>query len=403
MSTSITVLQLSHNGLSGPLPESLCLGGVLTLLRVINNSLSSQMPSSLRNCKSLIGVRLDGNYFTGNISEAFGIYPDLTYIALSNNRFYGEVSPKWGQSPYLTALRISNNNISGTILLELGNATQLGELDLSSNHLTGEIPKELGALKTIQNSLIGDIQRQLGKLQHIEILDLSHNMLKGSITEAFRDLHGLRFVNISSNQLEGPIPDLKAFRHASFDALRDNNGLCGNATGLMPCVPSSRANHGLRSNTKLIILVVVPLFGGVLLLFILVASCFSPCRKSPTRKSELREGGQHGNVFSVLEFNGGILHDIIIEATEEFSSEYCIGSGGYGTVYKAALPTDQVIAVKKLHQSENNMLISNSKDFRSEIVALSEIRHRNIVQMYGLCSHLKHSFLVYEFVEREGA
>ncbi|MBA0629374.1 hypothetical protein Godav_023945, partial [Gossypium davidsonii] len=56
-----------------------------------------------------------------------------------------------------------------------------------------------------------------------------------------------------------------------------------------------------------------------------------------------------------------ILHDGIIEATEDFSSIYCIGSGGYGTVYKAALPTGQ---------------------------------------MYGFCSHPKHSFLVYEFLER---
>ncbi|KAK8491104.1 hypothetical protein V6N11_063137 [Hibiscus sabdariffa] len=228
------------------------------------------------------------------------------------------------------------NNLEESIPFSLSYITALHSLDLS------------------QNSLIGDIPRQLGKLQHLEILDLSHNMLKGTI---------------------------KAYV-------------------VTPCVPSSRANNGLRNNTKLIILVVVPLFEGVLLLFILVASCFSPCRKSPTRKSELREGGQHGNVFSVLEFNGGILHDIIIEATADFSSEYCIGSGGYGTVYKAALPTGQVVAVKKLHQSEDNMLISNSKDFRSEIVALSETRHRNIVQMYGFCSHPKHSFLVYEFVER---
>ncbi|MBA0665037.1 hypothetical protein Goklo_004961, partial [Gossypium klotzschianum] len=64
---------------------------------------------------------------------------------------------------------------------------------------------------------------------------------------------------------------------------------------------------------------------------------------------------------TVLGFNGRVLHDNIIEATEDFSSDYCIGSGGYGSVYKAALPTGQ---------------------------------------MYGFCSHPKHSFLVYELVER---
>ncbi|MBA0665053.1 hypothetical protein Goklo_004974 [Gossypium klotzschianum] len=167
----------------------------------------------------------------------------------------------------------------------------------------------------------------------------------------------------------------------------------------MACVPSFLANHGHRKSTKLIILVVLPLFGGLLLLFILVGSFLAFYKKTPTIKSEPREE-QHGDIFTILGFNGRILHDGIIEATEDFSSIYCIGSGGYGTVYKAALPTGQVVAVKKLHQSEDSMLNNNLKAFESEISALLEIRHRNIVQMYGFCSHPKHSFLVYEFLER---
>ncbi|KAK9019792.1 hypothetical protein V6N11_054300 [Hibiscus sabdariffa] len=224
-------------------------------------------------------------------------------------------------------------------------------------------------------------------------------MLNGSIPEAFNDLHGLSIVNISFNQLEGRIPDLKAFHEASFDALRNNKGLCGNATGLWPCILLSQDNHGHGRRTKVILLAMLPLFGGLLLLFILAASFLACCKKTPTRKSEPWEEPL-GDIFSMLGFNGRILHDNIIEATEDFSSEYCMGSGGYGTVYKAALPTGQAVAVKKLHQSGDSLLLNNSKAFESEIVALLEIRHRNIVQMYGFCSHPKHSFLVYELVER---
>ncbi|GMI80372.1 MDIS1-INTERACTING RECEPTOR LIKE KINASE2 [Hibiscus trionum] len=474
---NFTYFQLSNNHLTGPLPENLCLGGVLTRLAVVNNSLTGPIPSTLRDCKSLIRVRLEGNHFTGNISDAFGIYPNLDHIGLSDNNFFGELSPKWGLCPNLTSLQISNNNISGKIPIELGHATRLQELDLSSNHLIGEIPKELGALKLMsrlllsgnrlsgkipseigllsnlqklelssnnlsgpipdqlgnclklfqlnlsmnnlgesipsslsdvialqsldlsQNSLIGGIPQQFGKLKSLEILNLSHNKLNGSIPEAFNDLHGLRIVNISFNRLEGPIPDLKAFHEASFDALRNNKGLCGNATGLRPCVLPSRDNHNQGRRTKVIILAMLPIFGSLLLLFIFTASFFACCKKTPTRKSEPREE-QHGDIFTVLGFNGRILHDSIIEATEDFSSDYCIGSGGYGTVYKAALPTAQVVAVKKLHQSEDSLLLNNLKAFESEIVALLEIRHRNIVQMYGFCSHPRHSFLVYELVER---
>ncbi|KAE8717868.1 RNA polymerase Rpb7-like, N-terminal domain [Hibiscus syriacus] len=448
--SNFTYFQLSNNHLTGPLPENLCLGGVLIRLGVANNSLTGPIPSSLRECKSLFRAKLEGNHFTGNISDAFGIYPNLVHIGLSDNNFFGELSPKWGQCPNLTSLRISNNYISGKIPFELAEATQLQELDLSSNHLIGEIPRELGALKMMsrlflsgnqfsgkipseigllsnleqlklasnnlsgpipdllgnclklfhlnlsmnklgqsipssisnitalqtldlsQNSLIGGIPQQFGKLQSLEILNLSHNMLNGSIPKAFNDLHGLRIVNISFNQLEGPIPDLKAFHEASFDTLWNNKALCGNATGLRPCVLPPRDNHSHGRRTKVI---------------------------TPTRESEPREE-QHGDIFTVLGFNGRVLHESIIEATEGFSSDYCIGSGGHGTVYKASLPTGQVVAVKKLHQSEDSLLLNNLKAFESEIVALLEIRHRNIVQMYGFCSHPKHSFLVYELVER---
>ncbi|KAM1023098.1 hypothetical protein ACFXTH_043949 [Malus domestica] len=85
--------------------------------------------------------------------------------------------------------------------------------------------------------------------------------------------------------------------------------------------------------------------------------------------------------------------------TENFDSTYCIGSGGQGSVYRANLSSDNIVAVKKLHQlwdGEKNLEMA----FLNEIRALSEIRHRNIVKLYGFCSHHQHSFLVYKFVER---
>ncbi|XP_031395997.1 MDIS1-interacting receptor like kinase 2-like isoform X1 [Punica granatum] len=47
----------------------------------------------------------------------------------------------------------------------------------------------------------------------------------------------------------------------------------------------------------------------------------------------------------------------------------------------------------------NGIEISWQKAFRSEIRALTEIRHRNIVKLYGFCSSSRHSFLVYEYLE----
>ncbi|AES60021.1 putative protein kinase RLK-Pelle-LRR-XI-1 family [Medicago truncatula] len=94
-----------------------------------------------------------------------------------------------------------------------------------------------------------------------------------------------------------------------------------------------------------------------------------------------------------------MVYENIIEATKDFDNKHLIGVGGHGSVYKAELPTGQVVAVKKLHSLQNGEM-SNLKAFASEIQPLAEIRHRNIVKLYGYCSHLLHSFLVYEFLEK---
>jgi serine/threonine protein kinase len=116
------------------------------------------------------------------------------------------------------------------------------------------------------------------------------------------------------------------------------------------------------------------------------------------RKKRLVETPQR-DVTARWSPDGELRYEDIIEATEEFNSKYCIGTGGYGAVYKAVLPSGQVLAVKKFHQTPE-VEMSSLKAFRSEIDVLMGIRHRNIVKLYGFCSHAKHSFLVYEFVER---
>ncbi|BBG99344.1 Probable LRR receptor-like serine/threonine-protein kinase [Prunus dulcis] len=62
--------------------------------------------------------------------------------------------------------------------------------------------------------------------------------------------------------------------------------------------------------------------------------------------------------------------------------------------------TGNMVAVKKLHllhNGKNNF----QKEFFNEIRALTEIRHRNIMKLYGFCLHHRHSFLVYEYLERD--
>ncbi|KAK1564442.1 hypothetical protein Q3G72_003306 [Acer saccharum] len=93
------------------------------------------------------------------------------------------------------------------------------------------------------------------------------------------------------------------------------------------------------------------------------------------------------------------LHNHIIKATDNFDDKYCIGKGGYGSVYKTKLPSASIVAVKKLHSLPNGERTFR-KEFLNEIKALTEIRHRSIVKFYGFCSNAQHSFLVYEYLEK---
>ncbi|CAH2056677.1 unnamed protein product [Thlaspi arvense] len=85
----------------------------------------------------------------------------------------------------------------------------------------------------------------------------------------------------------------------------------------------------------------------------------------------------------------------IIKATKDFDAMFCIGSGGSGTVYKAKLPSGNTVAVKKLHALSDN---ADRKDFLYEVKALTKINYRNVVKLYGFCSHSRHSFLVFEYL-----
>lgn len=67
-------------------------------------------------------------------------------------------------------------------------------------------------------------------------------------------------------------------------------------------------------------------------------------------------------------------------------------------MYKAKLQSEDLIAVKKFN-SQLPGEKADKKEFLREITVLTEIRHRNIVKFYGFCTHARHSFLVYEYLE----
>ncbi|KAL5582446.1 hypothetical protein UlMin_014888 [Ulmus minor] len=133
---------------------------------------------------------------------------------------------------------------------------------------------------------------------------------------------------------------------------------------------------------------------GVILVFLRVK------RLLRSKSSQPCEGEtKNGDLFSIWNYDGKIAYEDIINATEDFNIKYCIGTGGYGSVYRARLPNEKIVALKKLHSSEAE-ISSFKESFTNEVKMLSEIRHQNIVKLHGFCLHNKCMFLIYEYMER---
>ncbi|KAF3445805.1 hypothetical protein FNV43_RR10982 [Rhamnella rubrinervis] len=383
--TNLTTLQIAGNNLSGSIPPELGRMSQLRELILSSNHLVGLIPKELGSLTSLLKLTLNDNKLSGGIPFEFGSLTDLKELDLSFNRLTQSIPQVLGDLVELTNLNLSNNEFSREIPDQLGSLVHLSHLDLSHNSLGGEIPS------------------QLSNMVRLETMNLSHNNLSGSIPTSFENMQALFNVDVSYNELEGPIPDGKAFRGASPEALQGNKGLCGNVGGLQPCnnidFKMSKNDHKMAA-----FLITFPILGALIFLFSLLV--FFARRNKNGRKEQRENIMQDGRSnyeeihdFSVLNFDGRSMYEEIIKATDNFDSVHCIGQGSYGTVYKANLPSTKIVAVKKLHQLRegDNRLHT---EFLNEIKALTEIRHRNIVKLYGFCWHARHSFLVYEYMER---
>jgi hypothetical protein len=227
----------------------------------------------------------------------------------------------------------------------------------------------------------------------LEVLNLSHNQFSGNIPSSIGSMASLSTLDVSYNNLEGPLPTGQLFHNASAKWFLHNKGLCGNISGLPTCSsPPIKEYHKARIH-HLVLVASIPVC-IVIILSVVVLVMILRKRKRPqiTTVTDTRD------VLSVWNFDGKLVFEDITRVTENFSERYIIGSGGYGTVYKAQLQGGRLVAVKKLHPTEEG--ISDEKRFLSEIEVLTKIRHRSIVKLYGFCSHPRYKFLVYDYIER---
>nr|KYP36960.1 Lectin-domain containing receptor kinase A4.3 [Cajanus cajan] len=82
-------------------------------------------------------------------------------------------------------------------------------------------------------------------------------------------------------------------------------------------------------------------------------------------------------------------------ATSKFAQSEKLGQGGFGGVYKGFLKdSNSYVAIKRI-SSESKQGV---KEYATEVKIISQLRHKNLVQLLGWCHRKNDLLLIYEFM-----
>ncbi|XP_052476829.1 probable leucine-rich repeat receptor-like protein kinase At1g35710 isoform X3 [Gossypium raimondii] len=405
--TNLEILYLDNNQLQGSIPS--CVGSLskMQYLSLDSNLLEGPIPQEICNLANLTSLYLSQNKLTGSIPSCIGSLSKMQYSSLASNLLKGPIPQEICNLANLTSLALSQNKLSGSIPSCVGSLSKMQYLSLGSNLLKGPIPQEicnlanLTSLALSQNKLSGSIPSCVGSLSKMRYLSLDSNLLKGSIPKDIGKLFDLSYLNLSFNQLSGPIPILYATDLYIVDAGNGCNKISpdpfeGNSDLSPYMCPTPVTKKANSSRIPYYIKIFLPI---AILFTFSILGCLLFSRFKLKNNHVSVQPTKNGDLCSIWNYDGKIAYEDIVAATEDFDFRYCIGVGGYGSVYKAKLPCGKVVALKKLHhlEAENPTF---DKSFRNEIKFLSEIRHRNIVKLHGFCLHRRSMFLIYEYMEK---
>ncbi|MEM7575512.1 MAG: M12 family metallo-peptidase, partial [Bacteroidota bacterium] len=139
--TQLRRLNLWNNNLTGSIPSTLYLLFNLEYIDFGNSSLTGGIAALIDNLSALEVFYVENNNLSGNLPASIYNLPNLQIIWLTGNNFSGTLSLGDNQWPSLTEIRIQDNNFIGDLPAALGNLTNLSEIDFSNNNFSGCFPE----------------------------------------------------------------------------------------------------------------------------------------------------------------------------------------------------------------------------------------------------------------------
>ncbi|KAM7258014.1 hypothetical protein ACFE04_013755 [Oxalis oulophora] len=312
---------------------------------------------------------------------------------------------------YLRTISVMNNDFQGPIP-EVKKLTALKSLYLSSNEFSGLIPDHVFSgmwyLKKVHlanNKFIGNIPSSLTELPRLLEVRLDGNQFNGTIPDFPQA--GLRSINVAYNQLEGEIPT--KLSNMSANLFVGNARLCGKP--LEPCTPQEKSSDTSIPFSKVIsILLIIGL-----VLWILVALFIFVIRKKQTRQLEWSSSIDSNKLptyvaaatkmpqhtTSHVKKNDLTKLFFVRDDVEKFdlqdllrASAEVLGSGTFGSSYKAAVSGGKAMVVKRYKQMNN----VGREDFHEHMRRLGMLQHPNVLPLVAYYYRKEEKLIISEFV-----
>ncbi|KFK29710.1 hypothetical protein AALP_AA7G168800 [Arabis alpina] len=370
----------------------MCANGSVFALRLENMSLTGpldvQALGSIRGLKSISFMR---NGFEGSVPRGLDGLVSLVHLYLAHNKFSGEIDGGlFDKMKGMLKVHLEGNMFSGKIPKSLGNLVKLTELNLEDNMFTGRLPEFK------QKNLVT--------------------------------------VNVANNRLEGRIPYNLGLMNATF--FLGNKGLCG--PPLLPC----RYRHPPFLTVFLHAL-------AVLVVIILITVGFSVCilsrrrnhrHHSPIQNHNHNNGQVYAQTEQVSEKSsidskvyrklanenaprdssatvatlseGSHLPDddkrgdqrklhFVRNDQEKFTlqdmlraSAEVLGSGGFGSSYKAALSSERAVVVKRFRFMSN----IGREEFYDHMKKIGRLSHPNLLPLIAFYYRKEEKLLVTNYI-----